>query len=147
MKKAYIERSDILLSKKFKKICENTCTTYYMKNVCTWIFWCTAQMTQLFFRQKEAEALRERMEREKRELQEFIGESSCSFINQSKMPFNVVFAQTRTTREWRTRLRRRMRRGRRRRRRWHSDSRRHRRYALFKGTGSRDIIKILYKHE
>ena len=27
----------------------------------------------LLFRQKEAEALRERMEREKRELQEFIG--------------------------------------------------------------------------
>jgi hypothetical protein len=38
----------------------------------------------VFFRQKEAEALRERMEREKRELQEFIGESSCSFINLTK---------------------------------------------------------------
>jgi len=41
-------------------------------------------MTQLFFRQKEAEALRERMEREKRELQEFIGESSLQFYQSDK---------------------------------------------------------------
>ena len=42
----------------------------------------------VFFRQKEAEALRERMEREKRELQEFIGKT-LKIIN--RVFFSIFF--------------------------------------------------------